>query len=86
MQLTVKKWGNSLGVRIPKNIAETGKLKVDQVVQIEAIEGKIVITPITQVKEYSLDDLLSRCSSESLVLDEEDREWLNDKPVGKEIW
>lgn len=84
MQLTVKKWGNSLGVRIPKSIAEAGKLKVDQEVLIEAIAGKIIITPIAQAKEYSLKELLENCPPDSLALDAEDRDWLNDKPVGKE--
>ena len=84
--LTVKKWGNSLGVRIPKNIVESGKLKINQEVRIEVVDGKIVITPLPQVKEYVLNDLLDNCSPESLSLDEEDRAWLNDEPVGKEIW
>jgi antitoxin component of MazEF toxin-antitoxin module len=85
MRLTVKKWGNSLGVRIPKNIAETGKLKVDQEVNIEAVDGKIIITPLAQAKEYSLKDLLKNCPPDSLALDDEDRVWLNAEPVGKEI-
>jgi antitoxin component of MazEF toxin-antitoxin module len=85
-QLTVKKWGNSLGVRIPKNIAETGRLKVDQEVSIEAVDGKIIITPLAQVKEYSLKELLNNCPPDSLAFDDEDRAWLNDKPVGKEVW
>jgi len=86
MQLLIKKWGNSLGVRIPKSVAEAGRLKVDQEIMIEAVSGKIIITPLTQMKEYSLDDLLSQCPPKSLVLDEEDKEWLGAKPVGKEIW
>ena len=84
MQLTVEKWGKSLGVRIPKSIAEAGKLKVDQEVLIEAIAGKIIITPIAQAKEYSLKELLENCPPDSLALDAEDRDWLNDEPVGKE--
>lgn len=36
-------------------------------------------------KEYSLDALLEDGSSESVKLDQEDKEWLNDKPVGNEI-
>ena len=85
-QLTVKKWGNSLGVRIPKNIAEIGKLKVDQEVSIEAVDGKIVISPLVHVKEYSLHDLLKDCPADALLLDDEDRAWLSDAPVGKEVW
>ena len=85
MNLTVKKWGNSLGVRIPKSIAEKGKLKVDQEVSIEALEGKIIITPVEPSIKYILADLLGQCPSDSLELDNEDREWLNAEPVGKEI-
>ena len=84
-QLTIKKWGNSLGVRIPKNIAETGRLKVDQEVNIETVDGKIIITPVVPIREYSLSELLDNCPSEALDLDEDDREWINAKPVGKEI-
>lgn len=86
MQLVVKKWGNSLGIRIPKSIAEAGKLRVDQKISIEAVDGKIVITPVIQTKEYSLKELLSGCSPKLLALDDEDRQWLDDEPVGKEIW
>lgn len=83
--LTIKKWGNSLGVRIPKNIAESGKFMVDQEVSVEAVDGKIIISPVAQVKEYSLSELLDQCPEESLILDDEDRAWLNDTPVGKEV-
>ncbi len=86
MQLVVKKWGNSLGVRIPKSIAEAGRLKVDQEISIEAVDGKIVITPVVQAKEYSLKELLRECPPKHFVLDDEDRQWLDDEPVGKEIW
>ena len=85
-QLTVKKWGNSLGVRIPKNIAESGKLTIDQEVGIEVVDGKIILTPLAQVKEYSLKELLNNCPPESLALDDEDQAWLNDEPVGKEVF
>ena len=85
MNLTIKKWGNSLGMRIPKSIAKMGKLTENQTVNIEVIKEKVVITPIPPKKEYSLQELLEKCSPESLVLDAEDRAWLNDKPVGKEI-
>jgi antitoxin component of MazEF toxin-antitoxin module len=85
MNLIIKKWGNSLGVRIPKNIAERGKLALDQEVSIEVVKDQVVITPIPKKKEYSLQELLDRCSPEALTVDDEDRVWLNDEPVGKEM-
>jgi len=86
MQMTIKKWGNSLATRIPKAVVESTGLHLDQQVDIDAIDGKIVITPVEQKKEYKLDDLLSQCQPGSMAVDNEDREWLNTPPVGKEVW
>ncbi len=86
MQMTIKKWGNSLATRIPKAIAESTNLHLDQLVDIEEVDGKIVITPISVTKEYKLDELLSQCNPESMKLDKEDQEWLGDRPAGVEIW
>ena len=83
-ELMIKKWGNSLAARIPKSIAKLIDLKQDQNVTIEAKNGQIIITPIQKQIEYSLDELLDQCPSQAVDLDEEDKEWLNAKPVGKE--
>ena len=86
MQLIIKKWGNSLATRIPKAIVESINLRLNQKVDIEAVNGRIIITPIKQKMEYSLDELLSQCKPGSMTLDEEDKKWFNGDPVGKEIW
>jgi len=86
MQMTIKKWGNSLATRIPKAIAESTDLHLDQLVDIEEVNGKIVITPIAVKKEYKLDELLSQCKPGSMEIDKEDQEWLNDVPAGREVW
>ena len=84
MQMTIKKWGNSLATRIPKSIVESVGLHINQEVEIEAVNGKIIITPSKTV-EYSLDDLLSQCKPEAMTLSQEDKSWINSPPVGKEI-
>ena len=86
MQLTIKKWGNSLATRIPKAIVDSVGLELDQEVSIESVDGKIIITPCERAIEYSLEDLLDQCSSKKMKITQEDREWLNDPPVGKEVW
>jgi antitoxin component of MazEF toxin-antitoxin module len=83
-KLVIKKWGNSLAARIPKVIADTIHLEKDQIVTIEAKDGRIIITPIKEKKDYTLDELLSQCDPKAVVLDAEDKAWLNDEPVGKE--
>lgn len=86
MNMIIKKWGNSLATRIPKAVVESIDLHLDQEVDIEAVNGKIIITPIKKKKEYKLDDLLSRCEPELMQLTKEDNEWLDAEPVGKEVW
>ncbi len=82
--MIVKKWGNSLAARIPKAIANMIDLHLDQKINIEAKNGKIIITPVAEKKEYTIDELLNQCSSKNLKLDDEDKTWLNDQPAGRE--
>ena len=86
MQMTIKKWGNSLATRIPKAVAESTDLHLDQLVDIEVVNGKIVITPIASKREYKLDELLSKCKRGAMKIDKKDREWLDDEAVGREVW
>ena len=44
--LDIKKWGNSLGVRLPAAIAREAHLHTDQRVRLSIVDKKIVITPI----------------------------------------
>lgn len=85
MELVIKKWGNSLAARIPAAIAKSLNIGVNQKVNMEIKGGKLIITPVTNI-EYDLDDLLRNCPKEAIQLNDEDREWLNAKPVGNEIW
>lgn len=43
--LDIKRWGNSLGVRLPASVARAARLKADQRVRISVEEGRVVITP-----------------------------------------
>lgn len=45
----------------------------NQEVDIEAVNGKIIITPIKKKKEYKFQELLSRCDPESMELTKEDK-------------
>ena len=85
MHVTIKKWGNSLATRIPKAVVESIDLHLDQKIDIEAVNGQIIITPVKEKKEYKLEELLSQCKPGSMKLTKEDQEWLNAEPVGKEI-
>lgn len=77
MYITIKKWGNSLGVRIPKNFAKNLSLKDGSIVEIKENEGEIVIYPVKD----ELSDMLSRINESNIH-----REFETGKPEGKEVW
>ena len=47
--LSIKRWGNSLGVRLPVAVSSEAHLHLDQKVRIVVEEGHVVIIPITDV-------------------------------------
>ncbi len=77
MYITIKKWGNSLGVRIPKNFAKNLSLKDGTIVEIKENEGEIIIYPVKD----ELSDMLSRINESNIH-----SEFETGKPEGKEIW
>ncbi len=46
--LVIKKWGNSLGVRLPAAVAREAKLHANQRVRISVKNGRIIITPLSE--------------------------------------
>ena len=80
MQTKIKKWGNSLALRIPKSFALNANLRQDELVDLSIDKERIIITPIGK-KEYSLDELLERVSENNLH-----GEFDTGAPAGKEIW
>ena len=77
MKTSIGKWGNSLALRLPKNVAEDAGLFEGTTVDVRTQDGEIIIAP-TQPKQ-KLDDLLARFKPEHR-LDETD--WGD--PVGEE--
>jgi antitoxin MazE len=58
MRTKVRKWGNSLGVRIPKAFAEEAAVGEGSAVDVSVSEGRIVVTPVA-AQRYSLETLLA---------------------------
>jgi antitoxin MazE len=80
MKTTLKKWGNSVAVRIPASVMEAADLRLDEVVEVCEEEGRIVIEPVRQ-KTYNLAILLKGITSKNLhkAADFGHRQ-------GKEVW
>jgi antitoxin MazE len=65
MQTRVQKWGNSLGVRIPRSLAEQIGLDAGSAVSLSAKNGELVVKPALPTR-LSLDELLAEVSDSNL--------------------
>jgi antitoxin MazE len=59
--LRIQKWGNSQGIRLPKEVLKQSGLSVGDSLECNIEEGKIVLKPISGVRrrKYDLAQLLS---------------------------
>ena len=81
METKLKKWGNSLGLRIPHVFVKELSLKNSSRVKMYIEENKLIIEPADEEHEYKLEDLLYQINEDNLH-----KEYNSGKPEGKEKW
>jgi antitoxin MazE len=79
MRTEVSKWGNSLGVRIPKAYAKEVGLAEGTTVEVK-VSGRKLILAAAQ-PEYSLEELVAAITPKNRHAE---TDW--GAPVGKETW
>lgn len=77
MQTYIKKWGNSLGLRIPMQLAKKLQLHSGSAVTIEVKNGELIIKP----PKYNLEEMLNE-----ITLINKHHQILEDKQQGNEEW
>ena len=80
MQTKIQKWGNSLGLRIPKSFAAEVRVDAGSTVDLSVEDGDLVIKPVRHLR-YELRDLLRAINSRNVH-----REVETGDPVGREAW
>lgn len=80
MQTQIRKWGNSLGLRIPQALAEDLEIKDGSIVKLSSQNGKLEVAPIYP-KKYSLKELLDKITEDNIH-----GEIKSGSAKGKEIW
>lgn len=80
MTVTISKWGNSQGFRVPKDILDKLNLRVGDLVNISQKDNKLIIEPAKKEKKYSIDELVN-----NLPKDYKASEEFSSKS-GSEIW
>jgi antitoxin MazE len=82
MVTRIQKWGNSQGLRLPKQVLEDAHLSLGDDVDITVQDGLIVIAPARRVRgKQNLKDLVSRIPRDYRA---EEVDW--GEPVGREAW
>lgn len=77
---TIQKWGNSQGIRIPRYILDAAQFDFDETVEIDVIDGKIVIKKMAE-RRKTIKELFEEFDGE---YKEKEIDW--GKPVGNEVW
>ena len=78
MRVVVRKWGNSLALRIPRELAKD--LGLDEGSPVEMRSDGRRITIVRAVERHTLADLVSRINDSNRHTE------ITTSPVGKEIW
>jgi antitoxin MazE len=82
MDIQLKKWGNSLGLRIPHQLAESFGWDENSTVEILEADGALVIRK--KGIATSLDELLASIPADFLYLPDVD-DFVNSGPQGQEL-
>ncbi len=81
METNIQKWGNSLGVRLPKSIAQKKSLKEGSRVLVSETKTGIAIEIVKKRKLNTLAEMLEDVTDTNV---HKAIDW--GKPVGNEIW
>lgn len=81
MKTKIQKWGNSLGVRLPKSVREATAITPDTEVLLSVKDHKIVIEPIGISTRQKLENKLAKVSPENIHTE---TDW--GVSQGREVW
>jgi antitoxin MazE len=80
VQTKIQRWGNSLGLRIPRAFAEDAGVGAGAEVDLSIRNGELVVKPARRVK-YRLEALVRKITAKNLH-----GEVRTGAPVGREVW
>ena len=84
MTTKIQKWGNSLAMRLPKELADSFNLKAGSQISFTTSSDGFTVRPKIKIKvpKYTLEELVAGITPKNrhkLI-------WPDDKPRGKEVW
>ena len=80
MQTKIQRWGNSLGLRIPRSFANEAGVEAGSEVDLSVREGDLIVRA-TKRRMYRLSELLAKVTTKNLHGEVDTGE-----PIGREVW
>lgn len=81
-QVHITKWGNSLGFRIPRGIADSLDIRVGDTLELAPADGGLLLKKAShRGKRYALTDILDSFASSSIHTEVD-----FGNPQGEEVW
>ena len=80
MQTKIQRWGNSLGLRIPRALAADVGVKAGAEVDVSVRDGALVVKPARRAR-YRLEELVRKITAKNLHGEVD-----TGAPVGREVW
>jgi antitoxin MazE len=80
MKARIRKWGNSLALRIPRVVADDLGLERDSLVDLTMMKKQLVVAPAPK-EQPRLEELLDRVTSANVHAEAD-----FGSPVGREAW
>ena len=80
----VSKWGNGLGILLPKQVVEKMELKAGDKLVLEMEDGVVTLkkeSDVLVIPRYKLEDLLKGYEGY-----QNEEYWKDVEPVGEEVW
>lgn len=81
MEARIRRWGNSLALRIPGPIAAELGLGDGALVDLRLVDGRLVVVPQREGPHFRLEELLAQVTADNLHAEVE-----TGPAVGREVW
>ncbi len=81
---SLRKVGGSIMLAVPPALLDLLRLRSGAKVGLAVESGRLIVEPQTRPR-YTLKELLAQCDSKAPITKEE-RDWLDSKPVGGELF
>ena len=83
--IRVNRWGNGLGIRLPKEFTDREGITVASKIEVSAVDNVLVLTHIKESRRHiTLAERLKNWEGQPYEITGEDKEWLEMRPAGDE--